>query len=106
MTPHRLVGAFACFTAAVLLLLGSSTRLSGADAARPIRSLTVAERANLPDNTKVTLPWRGTVTLGQLRAEHRARLERFSRAGVWGKRLADRMPKPAPLTGAASNAQS
>jgi hypothetical protein len=106
MATHRVVGAFACFTAAVFFLLGSSTRLSRADAARPIRSLTVAERTNLPDNTQVTLSGRGTVTLGQLRAEHRARLERFSRAGVWGKRLADRMPKPAPLTGAAINAQS
>jgi hypothetical protein len=106
MTNHRLVGMSACCTAVILFILGSSTRLSGADTARPIRSLTVAERANLPDNTKVTLSRRGTVTLGQLRAEHRARLEPFSRAGVWGKRLADRMPKPSPLTGAAINAQS
>jgi hypothetical protein len=93
---------FPCCTAAILFLLGSSSPSFGADAARPIRSLTVAERANLPDNTKVTLPWRATVTLGELRAEHRARLERFSRAGLWGKRVADRMPKPAPLAAAAN----
>lgn len=57
-------------------------------ATRPIASMTADERTHLPDNTMVTLTSGRTVSLGTLRAEHRARLERFSRAAGLGQMVA------------------
>jgi len=87
------------FTPALLFILVVLLQAFAADAGRPLLSLTVAERAKLPDNTRVSLPWRTNITLGQLREEHRARAARFSLAGAWGKHVADTMPKPAPSPG-------
>jgi hypothetical protein len=60
-------------------------------------SLTPDQRLHLPDNTQVTVLKR-TATLGTLRAEHRARMERFSRAALWGKRVAEKISKPGPAS--------
>jgi hypothetical protein len=88
------------------LLVFFPPRAFAAETARSIGSLTPDQRNHLPDNTQVTLPRRGTVTLGTLRAEHRARLDRFSRAGMWGKRVAERMAlsKPKALSSASATA--
>jgi hypothetical protein len=67
-------------------------RSFGAEEARPIASLTPEERSTgLPDNTVVTLKSGRTATLGVLRAEHRARLERFTKAAELGKMVAAKL---------------
>ncbi len=91
---------FFCISATFLCVaFFSSPPLLGNVKARPISSLTAEERARLPDNTQVTLESGKTVSLGTLRAEHRARLERFSRAAALGKIAAGKLsPHPAPRT--------
>ncbi len=104
MRIHRSVRKFVYFTPGLLfLLLFLLPRSFGGEAARPLLSLTVAERAKLPDNTRVSLPGRGTIMLGQLREEHRARVARFSGAGAWGKHVADKLPRPTPLAHGGEN---
>ena len=82
---------------AALSFLCPPLRSFGGDTTRSIGSLTPDQRMHLPDNTQVTVLKR-TVTLGTLRAEHRARMERFSRAGLWGKRIAEKISKPGPAS--------
>src|SRR6516165_889284 len=79
-------------TTAFCLLFFSAPRSFGADEARPIASLTPEERSTgLPDSTVVTLKSGRTATLGVLRAEHRARLERFTKAAELGKMVAAKL---------------
>ena len=106
MSSSTSVRALVCLAASLGLLCFSPLRSLGNESARSIGSLTPDQRNHLPDNTQVTLPRRGTVTLGTLRAEHRARLDRFSRAGMWGKRVAERMAlsKPNALSRASAPA--
>ena len=76
-------------TAAFCLFFFLAARSFGGDEARPIASLTPEERSTgLPDNTQVKLASGRTATLGVLRAEHRARLERFTKAAELGKMVA------------------
>src|SRR6516162_6109723 len=98
MSSSTSVRTLLCLAASLGLLCFLPLPSLGNESARSIGSLTPDQRNHLPDNTQVTLPRRGTVTLGTLRAEHRARMERFSRADLWGKRVAERMPKPTPLS--------
>jgi hypothetical protein len=103
MTMSRLIPSVRVFilgslTITVGILCFLHLRAFGEETARSIGSLTPDQRNHLPEGTKVTLPGRGTVTLGTLREEHRARMERFSRAALWGKRVAERMPKPTPVS--------
>jgi len=74
------------FTSAVLVLISLTPLGSfGADSPRPLKSLTLAERTRLPDNTLVTLEWTGPITLGQLRQQHANRMTAFRQAAAWGK---------------------
>src|SRR5215472_1020590 len=83
--------------AALGLLCLLPARSFGGETTRSIGSLTPDERMHLPESTQVTV-FKRTVTLGTLRAEHRARMERFSRAALWGKRVAERISKPGPAS--------
>ena len=79
-------------TTAFCLLFFSAPRSFGAEEARPIASLTPEERSTgLPDSTMVTLKSGRTATLGVLRAERRARLERFAKAAELGKMVAAKL---------------
>src|SRR5258708_24669897 len=91
---------FFCISATFLCVaFFSSPPLLGNVKARPISSLTAEERARLPDNTQVTLESGKTVSLGTLRAEHRARLEPFTPPAARGKIAAGKLsPHPAPRT--------
>jgi hypothetical protein len=66
---------------------------------RLIASLTPDERMRLPEDTMVKLEFgrtSRTVSLGTLRAEHRARLDRFARAAALGRMVAGTLtPQPA-----------
>jgi hypothetical protein len=74
------------FTSAVFVLISFSLlRSFAADGPRPLKSLTVAERTHLPDDTRVTLEWTGPITLGQLRQQHANRMANFRQASAWGK---------------------
>jgi hypothetical protein len=66
-------------------------RSLGNESARSIGSLTPDQRNHLPDNTQVSVPRRGTVTLGVLRAEHRARMESFEKAAALGRASAAKL---------------
>lgn len=78
------ITVFAALVLSVLPVLAVQT-----NTARPIGSLSAAERANLPDATLVTLSKTGrTVSLGVLRSEHQLRLQRFSDAASLGKQWA------------------
>lgn len=89
-----------CIATTVLcFLFFSPGRLLGGEAARSIASITIEDRQRLPDNTMVKLKSGRTVSLGTLRAEHRARLERFSRAAMLGKMAAGKyVVQPANTT--------
>lgn len=77
--------------------------LIGSEKPRPISSLSTNERAQLPGNTQVTLKSGKTVTLGMLRAEHEARLQRFSKAETLGKVAAGRLKPVHPSTAMHTN---
>ncbi|MBZ5505643.1 MAG: hypothetical protein LAO78_09155 [Acidobacteriia bacterium] len=98
MRAHgTLVRAVICIAAAVLfLVLFTSRRVLADDASRPIASMTSDERMRLPDNTTVTLKTGRTATLGTLRTEHRARLERFTRATALGQTVATKLSASKP----------
>jgi hypothetical protein len=71
-------------------------------AARSMSSLTPQERQRLPDNTAVMVGKR-SVTLGVLRAEHAARMQRFAQAKALGQATAGKLaPQPAMLHRVAS----
>jgi hypothetical protein len=79
-------------TAALFLAFFSSKQALGGEAqVRPVASMTLDERMNLPDNTMVKLKSGRTASLGTLRVEHRARLERFSRAAGLGQMTASKL---------------
>ena len=94
--------------ATVLLITSFCPRIAFAtDAARPLSSLTADERMRLPDNTMVKLASGKSASLGTLRAEHKARLERFANAEALGRSVAARLapipsnsPQQAPAAGA------
>jgi hypothetical protein len=103
MRTHKTsVRTLLCLTTALCVLCFLLLPSFGGETAHAISSLTPDQRNHLPDNTQVTLPGRGTVTLGALRAEHRARMERFSKATAWGKAAAGRLTKPAASSGPSS----
>src|SRR5258708_4669355 len=81
------VPATLCVAAAVFVLaFFCSRQLFGGEA--PVSAaapLTASERMRLPDNTMVKLKSGQTAWLGTLRVEHRARLDRFSRATGLGR---------------------
>ncbi|HEY6250809.1 MAG TPA: hypothetical protein VI685_12685 [Candidatus Angelobacter sp.] len=81
------IALFVCVIAAVILCTAFFPHpiVVVGDKARPFSSLTAEERDKLPDNTQVTLKSRGAVSLGALRAQHRATLERFANAASLGK---------------------
>ncbi|HMF92077.1 MAG TPA: hypothetical protein VKL40_15640 [Candidatus Angelobacter sp.] len=58
---------------------------------RAIGSITIVELQSLPDSTTVKLDSGRVVSLGTLRAEHRARMERFSRATALGQATAAKL---------------
>jgi hypothetical protein len=99
MSPNTSVRSLVCWAAALGLVCFLPLRSFCKETTRSIASLTPDQRNHLPANTQVALPGRGTVTLGMLRAEHGTRMERFSRAGQWGKRVAERMPKATQVPG-------
>jgi hypothetical protein len=71
-------------------------------AARSISLLSPQERQRLPDNTAVMVGKR-SVTLGVLRAEHAARVQRFAQAKAMGRATASKLaPQPAMLHRVAS----
>jgi hypothetical protein len=63
---------------------------------RAIGSMTVNERQSLPDGTMVKLKSGRVASLGTLRAEHRARMERFSRAAALGQATAAKLAAHPP----------
>lgn len=92
MPLRALVRVCACIAAVLLAIVFLPIRpAQGGENARPITSLSRDERAKLPDNTLVTLKSGHTVSLGALRADHRALLERFARAGALGKSVASQL---------------
>ena len=93
---------FVCFaTAGLGLMLLSPPRSAGGDAPRPIASVSVQERMRLPDNTAIKLKSGRIATLGKLRAEHRARMESFSRAAVLGRAVVGKLTNTPPVAGRA-----
>jgi hypothetical protein len=80
---------FLCVSA-LTLYLGLPLGLPGSEKPRSITSLTANERTKLPDSTQVILKTGQTVSLGVLRAEHRARMERFARAAALGRSMAEK----------------
>jgi hypothetical protein len=91
-------------TAVFCLLFFSASRSLGGDEARPIASLTPEQRSTgLPDSTMVKFTSGRTAMLGVLRAEHRARLERFTKAAELGKTVAAKLAaQRAPMEGTAA----
>lgn len=69
---------------------------------RAIGSITVAELQSLPDGTMVKLNAGRVVSLGALRAEHRARMDRFSRAARLGQTTAAKLTTNTPTAPVAS----
>jgi hypothetical protein len=78
-------------TALFLAFLVSRPGFGGEAGARSIVSMTADERQHLPDNTMVKLKSGRTASLGTLRAEHQARMERFSRAAALGQMAAAKL---------------
>jgi hypothetical protein len=74
--------------AATLVQSAASSPLTSDHAPRPINSITIAERQSLSDSTMVKLQSGRVASMGTLRAEHRARLSRFSRAASLGRAFA------------------
>jgi|GEM_PF-1689217 len=77
----------------VLAVLAPGQALAG-ETARPVASMTVQERQNLPDHTLVKLKSGRTASLGVLRAEHQARMQRFARASAMGQMAAGKLSDP------------
>jgi hypothetical protein len=77
-----------CCAAVLCVVFLSARLLISSENARPIASLTAHERMNLPGSTQVTLNSGQTTTLAALRAEHEARLQRFTKAAMLGKAVA------------------
>ncbi|HEY6306084.1 MAG TPA: hypothetical protein VI488_06440 [Candidatus Angelobacter sp.] len=101
-TRRASVFRFVCFaTAGLGLMLLSPPRSVGGAAPRSIASLTVQERMRLPDNTGIKLKSGRIATLGKLRAEHRARMENFSRAAVLGRAVVGKLTNAPPVAGRA-----
>jgi hypothetical protein len=89
-TSFRVVLCMA-ITALFLAFLVSRPALGGEAGTRPIASMTADERQHLPDNTMVKLKSGRTASLGTLRAEHQARMERFSKAAALGQMTAAKL---------------
>jgi hypothetical protein len=89
-----------CITTAVLCLplFLSRPALGGEVPSRPFASLTADERNRLPDNTMVKLQSGRIASLGDLRAEHQARLARFANASGLGQMAATELAQ-LPVTG-------
>lgn len=85
------VRLLSCVIAMLLCVAFFSPLSLAAGKARPITSLTPDERNKLPDNTEVTIKSGKTVTLGTLRADHRARMERFAKAAELGRIVAGKL---------------
>jgi len=82
-----------CFTIVALgPVLLSPPRCLGGDVPRPIASLTIQQRLNLPGNTRVQLKGGRIATLAELREEHQRRMQRFANASALGKAAHGRMP--------------
>jgi len=86
--------------AQVLKRAGSAT--VGDTTPRLITSVSINDRASLPDSTMVKLTSGRIASLGTLRAEHRARLERFSRAAGLGQAVAAKL-SASPVNAAQAN---
>jgi hypothetical protein len=86
-----------CITTAVLCLplFLSRPALGGEVPSRLFASLTADERNRLPDNTMVKLQTGRIASLGDLRAEHQARLARFANASGLGQMAATELAQPA-----------
>jgi hypothetical protein len=95
-----MISALAVSTA-TLVQKASGSPLAIDQTPRAIGSVSPAERNSLPDGTMVKLDSGRVVSLGILRAEHRARMERFSRAAALGQataaRLAAHPSNPVPV---------
>lgn len=87
-----------CIAAVALGHLAFAARVLAGEAARPVASMSLQDRQRLPDNTMVKLKSGRTATLGVLRAEHQARMARFSRAAALGRMAAGRLSKPLPVS--------
>ena len=85
---------FVCFATAGLGLMLLSPP-------RSVASLTMQERMRLPDNTGIKLKSGRIATLGKLRAEHRARMESFSRAAVLGRAVVGKLTNTPLVAGRA-----
>ena len=72
----------------LLPLVTSCPTLVASTVVRAVESLSVAERASLPNTTRVKLKSGRTVSLGVLRSEHRLRLKRFANASKRGEQQA------------------
>jgi hypothetical protein len=87
------------------VLKGNGSAVVGDSMPRAITSLSINERMSLPDGTMVKLTSGRVAHLGTLRAEHRARLERFSRAAVLGQAAAAKL-SASPRNAAPANSPS
>jgi len=72
---------------AALMLVATTCPTFGAPTTGAVESPTAAELATLPDTTLVKLKNGRTVTVGVLRSEHKARVQRFADAAKLGTRL-------------------
>lgn len=89
----RVLGRFAPWTTSIRLLVifGTSVALIGAVSAVSLKELSMSQRlSTAPDSTVVTLGSR-TITLGQLRAAHRARIASFAKAQSMGNMMVVRV---------------
>ena len=91
------IRAFLSLAAVVCVAFFSSQEMAGSEKARPVASLTAQDRLNLPASTQVMLQSGKTVTLATLRAEHQARLQRFTSAAALGRTTAGSLVQR-PLT--------
>jgi hypothetical protein len=80
----RIARSVGC-AALTLLLAATTCPTLGAPTARPVESLSAAERASLPDTALIKFKTGRTVSLGVLRTEHKLRLQRFADAAKLGK---------------------
>ena len=66
---------------------------------RPIISLSLQERTQLPANTQVKLPSGEVVTLGVLRAQHEAHMRAFAAAAGLGRTMGEKLRQQSPVSG-------
>jgi hypothetical protein len=91
------VRKFVCFATVVLgLILFSPMRSFGGDAPRPIASMTLQQRMNLPGDTRVKLHTGRIATLAVLREEHLRRMQRFANTAALARVAHSRMPAISP----------